>query len=140
MIIASGRHKTRPAGLRSPSIAFWPAERALFEPPSCSGGGTPLKVPWCRTWVAGTKVPTDGCWIGIRRHPSQLMWGRRPKWEASRLAASGGVASSGHPVDGSAQGGRRRRWLVQFRFVHGVRRPITPGPVFGHVAERARLA
>ena len=61
-------------------------------------------------------------------------------WEASRLAASGGVASSGHPVDGSAQGGRRRRWPVQFRFVHGVRRPITPGPVFGHVAERARLA
>ena len=91
-----------------------------------------------RTWVAGTEVPTDGCWIGIRRHP--MMWGRRPKWEASRLAASGGVASSGHPVDGSAQGGRRRRWPVQFRFVHGVRRPITPGPVFGHVAERARLA
>ena len=28
---------------------------------------------------------------------------------------------------------------MQFRFVHGVRRPITPGPVFGHVAERARL-
>ena len=31
------------------------------------------------------------------------MWGRRPKWEESRLAASGGVASSGHPVDGSVR-------------------------------------
>ena len=57
--------------------------------------------------------------------PVGCLTGPSTVWAGHSL--KGGTASSGHPVDGSAQGGRRRRWPVQFRFVHGVRRTSVRG-------------
>ena len=114
-----------------PSIAFWPAERALNGPPSCTGGGLPNEVPACRTWVAGTEVPTDGCWIGIPLAsddvgPTAKVGGEPP----------GRVWGSGVPLGTLRmvlRGWSKKKVACAVPPVRGVRRPTTPGPVFGHV-------
>ena len=50
-----------------------------------------------------------------------------------------GSGSSGHPVDGSAQVVEEEGGLCSSFQSTGFVAPTTPGPVFGHVAERARL-
>ena len=65
-----------------------------------------------------------------------MMWGRRPKWEGSRLAASGGVALFRAPCGWFCVGGRGK-WPAQFLLLQGSSLLVRLG--FGHVAKRSEV-